>query len=140
MLKFTFRIAAVAAVCGFLFGCGAGLFVTTARAQHNHAAGHSDYKDWASERTDNCCDDRDCGALEDGEWRESAAGTEVKIEGQWCPVLRQHWIKRGRSPDWNKAHACIQHRSGTMCDDGACYEDERNPCELLLCFSGKGGF
>lgn len=109
-----------------------------ALAQHNHSHGHGDYKSWASGKTENCCDDRDCGSLKDDEWRESAAGTEVKIEGQWCPVQREHWLKRGKSPDWNKAHACIVPRR-PLCDEDGCHDDTRSPCDLLLCFSGKGG-
>lgn len=99
-----------------------------AHGQHNHAAGHGDYKDWASQRVGNCCDNRDCGTLKDDEVREGVNGPEVKISDQWCPVLQIHFLIRGKSPDWNVAHACVS-RNHTL-----------PSCERLLCFSGKGLF
>lgn len=104
-------------------------FSFPALAQHSHDAGHGDYKDWASQRANSCCSDRDCGSLKDSEVRNTATGTQVLISGQWCPVLREHYLIRGKSPDWSVPHACIRPWSNT--DD---------PCERLLCFSGPGGF
>jgi hypothetical protein len=43
------------------------------------------------------------------------------------PVKPEHYIIKGKSPDWNKAHACINHKSFYT-----------NPCDALLCFTGKG--
>ena len=100
----------------------------SALAQHEHARGHDDYAAWASGKTGHCCNDQDCGALADDEWREAGAGPEIRIAGEWCPVRREHFIIRGRSPDWNVAHACV-------------LKNEHVPaCERLLCFAGKGGF
>jgi len=109
-----------------------------ADAQHNHERHHSDYQSWASGVTKNCCDNQDCGVLLDDEVRDIAAGTEVKIDDQWCPVQRKHYLVKGKSPDWNNSHACIQKKTAS-CDEGGCYEDTRSPCERLLCFAGKGG-
>ncbi len=104
------------------------LCAVAARAQHNHGAGHSEYQGWSSGKVGNCCDDRDCGALKEDELRETATGLQVRIDGQWCPVLRQHYLTRGKSPDWSVAHACVSP---------APYAD---PCERLLCFTPAGGF
>jgi hypothetical protein len=105
--------------------------IAPAQAQHNHSAGHSDYLNWASRKISNCCDNRDCGALKEGEVRETSSGPEVKIAGQWCPVLREHYIIKGKSPDWSVAHACIGNSS---------YHETLPPCERLLCYSAPGGF
>jgi hypothetical protein len=55
---------------------------------------------------------------------------QVKVRGKWCPVLPEHFIIKGKSPDWNKPHACINTDVRTS------YGDD---CERLLCYSGKGG-
>jgi hypothetical protein len=99
-------------------------------AQHEHARGHSEYQSWASKKTSNCCDDKDCGVLRDDEVRETAAGAEVKVLGRWCPVRPEHFIIKGKSPDWNKPHACVNRDFRTS------YGDD---CDRLLCYSGKGG-
>lgn len=125
------RLIATLLLCA-LSSCGS---LTPVLAQHNHAAGHNDYQGWASEVTANCCNNQDCGSLHDEDVRESVAGTEIRIEGQWCPVLPKHYIKRGRSPDWNKSHACI--RPKYVDDDGTPMDEP--PCGRLLCFGGKGG-
>ena len=101
-----------------------------ALAQYNHDAGHNDYQSWASQKTGNCCSGRDCGVLHEAEQRETASGPTVLIDGQWCPVLREHYIIRGKSPDWNMPHACIGKSE---------HWQSRPPCERLLCYSGRGG-
>ena len=105
------------------------LFTTQATAQHNHAEGHNEYATWASQKANNCCNNMDCGVLNDDEWRETSEGTQVKISGQWCPVLPEHFIIRGKSPDWSKAHVCVQ-------PDVNYSTGRKTPCERLLCFSG----
>jgi len=105
------------------------LFVTESEAQHNHAHGHNDYATWSSAKASNCCNNMDCGVLDDDEWRETAEGTQVKISGQWCPVKPEHLIIHGKSPDWSKAHACVQ-------PDVKYSTGRKTPCERLLCFSG----
>jgi hypothetical protein len=79
-----------------------------AAAQHNHPAGRNEYHNWASGVTQNCCNNQDCGDLNEADVKETARGTEIKIADQWCPVLFKHYITKGKSPDWNKAHACIR--------------------------------
>jgi hypothetical protein len=105
------------------------LSATVSVAQHNHAQGHNDYAAWASKKAGNCCNNTDCGELRDDEWRETAEGLEVRISGQWCPVLPEHFIIRGKSPDWSKAHVCIQ-------PDVNYSTGRKTPCERLLCFTG----
>ena len=101
------------------------------QAQHNHDRHHSDYLNWSSTKTHSCCSNQDCGTVENADLRETSSGTQIRIEDQWCPVLREHYLIRGKSPDWNVSHACIGNSE---------HWQSRPPCERLLCFSGKGGF
>ncbi len=104
------------------------LFMAGVSAQHNHSAGHSEYQGWSSGKVGNCCDDRDCGALRDDDVRETQTGPQVRIDGQWCPVQRQHYLTRGKSPDWSVPHACVS------------VQPAADPCDRLLCFTPRGGF
>ncbi len=104
------------------------LLVMPASAQQNHERHHDDYKSWSSTKTSNCCNNQDCGTLADEDVRNTPTGTEVKIDGEWCPVKPEHFIVKGKSPDWNVAHACILQTKAVA------------TCDRLLCFSGKGGF
>ena len=104
---------------------------TAALSQHNHERGHDDYIAWSSGKTGNCCNNDDCGSLHKDEIRDTASGVEVKIVGQWCPVLREHFIVKGKSPDWNTAHACVGKGE---------YWLSLPPCERLLCYVGKSGY
>lgn len=105
--------------------------IVPALAQHNHERGHSDYQNWSSGKVANCCNNQDCGGLSEADMRATGAGLEVLIAGEWCPVLREHFLTRGRSPDWNTAHVCIGKSAHHL---------TMPPCERLLCFTGKGGF
>jgi hypothetical protein len=107
-----------------------GVQVDPAFAQHDHARGHNEYQNWASKKTGNCCDDKDCGILNDDQVRETTTGPEVKVRGKWCRVLPEHFIIKGKSPDWNKPHACVNYDFRTT------YADD---CDRLLCYSGRGG-
>jgi hypothetical protein len=107
------------------------LLVAPAGAQHNHGAGHGEYQGWASGVTPNCCDNRDCGALKESEHRQTETGPQILIDGEWCPVLRQHYLTRGRSPDWSTPHACIQLKFPGLSGEG---------CARLLCYTPAGGF
>jgi len=98
-------------------------------AQHNHGAGHNEYQNWSSQKVSNCCSSQDCGEIGEGEIRETQSGTELRIDGAWCPVLPEHRLIRGRSPDWSVPHACVSQ--------GAAYG---NPCDKLLCFVPRGLF
>lgn len=99
-----------------------------ALAQHNHAQGHSQYQNWQSLKTGNCCNDQDCGSIDDRDVRQTNTGPEVLIAGQWCAVQTQHRLTRGKSPDWGVNHACVSR------------DTSLSPCDRLLCFSPKGGF
>jgi hypothetical protein len=112
------RLVAIAALWA-VFSC-------PALAQHNHSAGHDEYMGWASRKVSNCCNNQDCRGLDDAEVRQTTTGPEVLIDKQWCPVLREHYLTRGKSPDWNVSHACIR-----LTGQG---------CDRLLCYSEKGGF
>ncbi len=97
----------------------------------DHAAGHDDYRFWASQKVGNCCSDQDCRGLKEDEWRETGinaefgTGIEVKIEETWCPVEKIHFIVAGKSPDATVAHACIRPPPSVL-----------PICERLLCFVG----
>lgn len=92
----------------------------------SHAAGHNDYVNWASRKTANCCNNQDCGELADENWRKTNEGVEIKIDGEWCPVLPEHYLTKGKSPNWSKAHACIIRLN----------HNQTTPCNRLLCFAG----
>lgn len=110
--------------------CIFAAFPLAASAQHNHAAGHNEYQNWSSQKTSNCCNNDDCGQILDTQVRATDKGYEVAIDKQWCPVLREHWIIRGKSPDFSSYHGCVGKSA---------YYKELPPCERLLCFAGKGG-
>lgn len=99
-------------------------------AQEHHAQGHGEYQNWSSQKTANCCNNQDCGVLGNDDVRETNAGTEVRIGVVWCPVEQKHFITRGKSPDWNNPHACINKNPDYQAT---------NVCDRLLCFAGKGG-
>lgn len=101
------------------------VFSQGATAQEHHAQGHADYSNWASQKTSNCCNNEDCGDLADDQWRETSEGAEIKIAGGWCPIKVEHYVIKGRSPNWQRAHACVQKNTTFA-----------NPCDALLCFMG----
>jgi hypothetical protein len=88
------------------------------------AQAHDPYTDWSSRVTSNCCHNRDCFQLSPERWRQTGARIEIKIRDTWCPVLPDHLLIRGRSPDGSAPHACINE--GVATD---------NPCSRLLCFA-----
>lgn len=100
---------------------------TPAWAQHNHAQGHSEYQNWSSGKVASCCSNQDCGTVKESDIRQTSAGAEIKIDNQWCPVLPEHFLTRGKSPDWSTAHACIR------------VQPTENTCDRLLCFLSAGG-
>lgn len=106
------------------------VMVDRAWAQHNHNAGHGEYQNWSSLKQSNCCNNDDCGTVDDADVLQTPLGTMVAIENQWCPVEREHWIIKGRSPDFSSFHACIGKSE---------YYKSLQPCQRLLCFSGKAG-
>jgi hypothetical protein len=117
------RWIAAAALAAFSF---------SALAQHNHSDGHDVYRTWKSPRApQSCCNEQDCSGIDDSEVRQTATGTQVRIDGEWCPVVPSlHYLipGSGKSPDWAVNHACVRKYSAAT------------PCERLLCFMPKGGF
>jgi hypothetical protein len=80
-----------------------------AQAQEHHERHHAYYQGWMNKAHFGCCNDQDCGELADENERTTADGTiEVKIEGEWCPVLPHHYLKQGNAPDWSTSHVCVQ--------------------------------
>ncbi len=122
------------------FGCL--LFATlgylkTAPGQHTieqnsgHDLYHAEYQTWTSKSGFNCCNNQDCSPLADDHIKEEGAYTKVRVDQpdgsfEWCPVLPEHLLKVGRSPDWSRAHACILSPLAG-----------RAPCERLKCFTDK---
>lgn len=93
---------------------------------HNHDLHHAQYQTWQSNSGFNCCNDRDCGELPEDRIRENGQNIEVKVDDEWCPVLHEHLLKVGKSPDWSKAHACIlapHSILGTPCQRFKCFVD-----------------
>ncbi len=107
----------------------AAFFLTPSLAQHDHAAGHNEYQNWSSQ-LGTCCNNQDCRALEWDEWRETGGGTEVLIDGSWCPVTERHFLVRGKSPNWDAAHACVRQPMRWLKDP------PQDPCSRLMCFTG----
>lgn len=105
------------------------LLVIPVFAQDRHMLGHGDYLDWASGKTLNCCNNEDCHYLKKGEYRETQEGTELKVRGKWCPVKQEHFVIKGKSPDWSRLHACINENTSMYPDD----------CERILCFMRDSG-
>jgi hypothetical protein len=98
-----------------------------ARAQEHHERHHAYYQGWMNKAHFGCCNDQDCGELSEQNERTTAAGIEVRIEGEWCPVLPHHYLKQGNSPDWSTSHVCVQ--KGPV----------PRVCERLLCYQPKPG-
>lgn len=125
------HLAASKAAAGILIGAVV-LLATPAHAQHNHAQHHASYNSWVNKQDKGCCDNQDCGELSDDNERTTSAGTvEVRIEGEWCPVLSFHYLKKGNAPDWSTSHVCVQRQFADMPITGA--------CARLLCYQPKPG-
>lgn len=108
-----------------------------AYAQANHERGHANYQNWINGRDQGCCNNQDCNALSPLSERVRAGQLEVRIEGEWCPVLSWHYLKKGNAPDWQTAHVCVAHKSRMDWESGESIEDPRGPCERLLCYQPK---
>lgn len=102
--------------------------LASAQAQDNHEHHHANYNSWVNKQDKGCCNNQDCGELADENERSTAAGVEVKIEGEWCPVQSWHYLKRGNAPDWTTSHVCVQKNVMML-----------SPCARLLCYQPKPG-
>lgn len=104
---------------------------TAAQAQEHHGRHHPNYNNWVNKEDRGCCNNQDCGELSEQNERATAAGTvEVKIDGEWCPVLPHHYLKRGNAPDWSTSHVCVQKYSAMA---------NASACQRLLCYQPKPG-
>jgi hypothetical protein len=106
--------------------------VAPALAQHNHAQHHASYQSWVNKADKGCCDNQDCRDLaEDGE-RIEGGRLVVRVDGEWCPVLPHHYLKRGNVPDASVSHACIVPRDSPRASG-------LSACERLLCYQPRPG-
>lgn len=103
---------------------------TAAPAQHNHAQYHPLYQGWVNQADKGCCNNQDCGELADDGERTTGGVLSVKVDGEWCPVLPHHYLKRGNVPNASVSHICISKRYAG---------DTRGACERLLCYQPKPG-
>lgn len=101
-----------------------------ARGQEYHDRHHAHYQNWINKAGEGCCNDQDCGQLRDSDERTSNGYLEVRVEGQWCPVLSRHYLRSGNVPDASTAHVCAwrSHQKPHL-----------GPCERLLCYQPKPG-
>lgn len=123
---------AVALYCAFVFAIFAAPFLlpmATARGQEHHSRHHAHYQNWINKNGKGCCNDNDCGELPPDRERVTRAGLEVRIEGQWCPVLAHHYLKAGNAPNGEVAHVCVVKRYNAL--------DTRPPCERFICYQPR---
>lgn len=85
---------------------------------------HVSYQNWINKDGRGCCNNQDCRPASDDEIQFSPV-LKVRIDGQWCPVLPQHYLKQGNAPDWQANHVCISLNASLPA------------CERLLCFQPK---
>lgn len=91
---------------------------------------HDIYHSWINKAGQGCCNNLDCRPLADGDERQTAAGVEVRVEGQWCPVLAHHYLQKGNAPDWSSSHVCVQRPY---------VPGATSACSRLLCYQPRPG-
>lgn len=105
-------------------------FPLGAMAQHNHAAGHDAYSKWKNLEDFMCCNNNDCGALDEVQERMVNGRTEVFVgfgteKKEWCPVDEKKHSLKGKftSPDYSASHACVLPPTwaGSVCERFKCY-------------------
>jgi hypothetical protein len=99
---------------------------------HEGPQQHVNYSNWKNNADRGCCNDHDCRPISDADVVMSTK-TEVRVEGEWCPVLPQHYLKTGNAPDWSSAHVCVQKTF----INGVEIKPPGSPCRRLLCFQPK---
>ena len=102
--------------------------ISLALAQHNHAAGHSEYTKWTNRNGAQCCNGSDCGSLKPEEEKQENGKLYVKVENTWCEVKPHMYLKTGNAPDWSSSHVCVWP-SAT--------EYSRPVCERLMCYQPR---
>lgn len=105
------------------------LLCLPAAAEDGHAMFHAYYQNWLNADGQGCCNNQDCHPIADKDVREVPT-LEVRVGGEWCPVLPRHYLRTGNAPDWSTAHVCVL--------SNASYQ-YKSPCERLLCFQPKPG-
>jgi hypothetical protein len=99
-----------------------------AHSQQNHHHHHVDYQNWVNQVGEGCCNNQDCGTLNEADERTQSGVLEVRIEGAWCPVLSKHYLRRGNAPDATTAHVCVWHQAS---------RPGQGPCERMLCYQPR---
>ena len=106
------------------------LLCMPAVGQQHHHRDHLNYKDWFNLRSQSCCNNQDCGQLDETDERTTGTSVEVRVEGIWCPVQAFHYLMKGNAPNWSTAHVCVQKQvvPGAV-----------PVCSRLLCYQPKPG-
>lgn len=99
-------------------------------AQQHHHVHHAHYQNWVNKADKGCCNNQDCGELADTDERTSRGFQEVRVEGEWCPVEPQHYLKTGNVPNAAVAHVCVLKPSPV---------EPKPVCDRLLCYQPKPG-
>jgi hypothetical protein len=103
---------------------------STLRAQEHHHRHHADYQNWINKAGEGCCNNQDCGEIKEGDERSSNGFLEVRVEGQWCPILSKHYLKSGNVPNASTSHVCVWHPAS---------KPGLGPCARLLCYQPQPG-
>lgn len=120
MVKTT--VLVILAVCAFL------VLMKAAGGQENHHRHHANYQNWVNKANEGCCNNQDCGELDEKNERTTNGFLEVFIEGQWCPVLAKHYLKNGNVPNASTSHVCVWSEA---------MRPGLSPCERLLCYQPR---
>lgn len=87
---------------------------------------HDIYHDWVNFEGKGCCNNQDCFAIADSDERTFNGVHQVKVEGEWCPVLSKHYLKKGNGANHATAHICVTG-----------YYGGKTPCEKFICYQPK---
>ena len=118
--RVTWRLSVIVILLALILG----MLVVNARSHEAHGV---NYNNWVNGLDKGCCNNQDCRAIGDDDVKYSPT-VVVQIEGQWCPVLSHHYLKKGNAPDWSSSHVCVQVKGMYTPED---------PCARLLCFQPK---
>lgn len=113
------------------FAIAVAVGVASAHAQHNHAQGHEEYRNWVNQQDTGCCNNQDCGEIDDKDVKDDGRNVEVRIEGEWCTIHSWMYTKKGNAPNGDVNHACVLHNNTF---------DPKPPCQRLICFQPKAEY
>ena len=102
--------------------------ITGAVRARDHATFHASYMGWINKDGEGCCNNQDCSPIADADERSVGGQLEVRIEGQWCPVLAKHYLSKGNVPNASVSHVCAWLPNA---------KPHLGPCERLLCYQPK---